>query len=286
MNIINSELSSINIKNTILFIGAGMSCIAGCNTWDKLIENFIKKISSETNKDFNKRLDNGEIIQYCYDKLHKENNQKTIISIIRDSIIPDVEDAFPNIYLPTMRLITSIFSDSKVITTNFDNCIEMSKLFDNSNVFYEISDIGNFKIKSKCIFHIHGCIENIEKVIITNSQYSDLYNKKEYTDFLIDIFSNYSVLFLGYSLQDQKIRELLQKSKNINKHFCLIPNEDEFSDFDCKIFDEQYNTKIIIYGKREDFPLFIKKWAENIVRRIPAGDYLSHSSGVIKSRDI
>lgn len=96
-----------------------------------------------------------------------------------------------------------------VITTNFDTLLE--SIFENYDcytsqtelLFASTTGIGE-------IYKIHGSVTRPETMILTEKDF-DLYkNKQDYMlSKILTIFGEYPIIFLGYSLNDQNVRDVI-----------------------------------------------------------------------------
>ena len=92
----------------------------------------------------------------------------------------------------------------RVVTTNFDLLFEWST----SEVFYTDPEVftapalplgSNFK----GIVHVHGSLNRAEHMVLTDSDFGRAYLTEGWARrFLVDVFSTYIVLFIGYSHND------------------------------------------------------------------------------------
>lgn len=98
-----------------------------------------------------------------------------------------------------------------IITTNWDLLLE--KLFPKLSVRIGQSEIL-FKRPSSVgdILKIHGCCSRYNSLVLTNKDYDDFNNKNPYLAArLLSIFLEKPVIFIGYSLADENISEILEK---------------------------------------------------------------------------
>lgn len=130
-----------------------------------------------------------EICKYLKEKVkdhHLDDNIKHEVEILRtcdvDGIITTNWDQF----------IEEIFPDYKVYTG------QQELLFSNTLNIAEI-------------YKIHGSCSNPNSLILTNDDYADYNNRNAYlASKLITIFVEHPVVFIGYSITDNNVRELLK----------------------------------------------------------------------------
>lgn len=111
-------------------------------------------------------------------------------------------------YENEINLLRQINIDG-VITTNWDLLLEnlfpdfKSYIGQNSLLFSSPANIAE-------IYKIHGCCTDPRSLILTSLDYQDFNNKYAYLAAkLLTIFTEHPVIFLGYSLSDDNIRQLL-----------------------------------------------------------------------------
>lgn len=102
-----------------------------------------------------------------------------------------------------------------IITTNWDLLLE--KIFPKLKVYVGQSDIL-FKHPQAVgeIFKIHGCCSNFNSLVLSSNDYDNFNEKNPYLAAkLISIFLEKPVIFLGYSLSDENIKNILEKIENV-----------------------------------------------------------------------
>lgn len=102
-----------------------------------------------------------------------------------------------------------------IITTNWDLLLE--NIFPKLKVYVGQSDIL-FKHPQAVgeIFKIHGCCSNFNSLILSSNDYENFNDKNPYLAAkLISIFLEKPVIFLGYSLSDDNIKNILEKIENV-----------------------------------------------------------------------
>lgn len=101
-----------------------------------------------------------------------------------------------------------------IITTNWDTFLsEILPEFEvfvgqNQLMFSDHASIGD-------IFKIHGCITKPESIIVTEEDYQQYHKKNQYLAAkLFTIFAEHPIVFLGYSISDKNIIEILSSIVN------------------------------------------------------------------------
>ncbi len=214
-----------------LFIGSGFSRrYANAPDWEGL----LKKISNENNINYNilayKHKIEGsnktdcpavatEIEEELYNSfLEKDKNfdfrdynplKKLVCEYLRSLSI--IEDEKLDTELIQFR--EALKSVSGIITTNYD--LLLDNLCD-KNEFKPV--IGQKGLLSQShtifvdeIFKIHGCVSDEQSIILTKKDYENFLEKQKYIlGKLMVIFTEYPIIFIGYSLDDKNILTILE----------------------------------------------------------------------------
>ena len=323
MNI--KEFISTYQNHPILFVGTGISLryLKNSFSWDGL----LSYISFELTNDEEFYLDlkakcykNGK---YNFEEiaflLEKEFNEQ--LSKNRDGKFKEINDRF---YLSMKNgsnlsrfkiFISNILSDleikeekkeeletlkkirknvGSIITTNYDKLIE--------NIFDFSPLIGNDILLSNpygSVYKIHGCVSNIEKIIITEEDYNSF--DKEYDLIraqLLSLFIHNPIIFIGYRIEDNNVKKILKTifsyvnptselASKIKNNFLLIEHEKDSSNTVVSDYDINMDDTIIrinklktddfmsIYESISDLQLPISamdvRKVQNIVKDIYAG---------------
>lgn len=272
MNLLNStkEIKSIpelndyqglvdafNKNSLVVFLGAGVSRLVGCKSWDDLASSLLNKcydlqlLNYHELNVINGYNDQKKKISIAYSLL-RENNESEFYTEFFDSLKMNLKDGKKNIYK-----LLSVFSDT-FVTTNADECFDSKFMTD--DVVYDFSDVN--KVEHNKLYHIHGSIRDKNSLVFTVEQYLNRYNgrnedncSKQFLIFLFDLFTNYSVLFIGYGLAEFELLDYLTlKSKNIkteHQHYALMPYysyEQKIADYD-QLYYSNLNINIIPYAK-------------------------------------
>lgn len=249
---------AINNKNLVIFIGAGVSRLKpyDCKGWDELARNLIKETTFDylaknyLTEILYKSGGCKKVITICYNHFVETKNKDAFFECMKDAL-NDKDEALKNtkqnkgiyqhiknmggIFVTTNadRHIDQIFDENNIV-------IEPNKFYDNLNT-PKVNDTKNMKK----LYKIHGCISKKESLVFTASQYFKQYNDTSFINFLNNLFKKYTILFVGYGLEEFELLDFLcQKGKTDSKekrHFFLngyFSNEKLLKDMEQKYFDD------------------------------------------------
>jgi hypothetical protein len=115
-------------------------------------------------------------------------------------------------YKDEIKLLSSLSqkSISGVITTNYDTFLE-------ENFFGYVKYVGQKQLVFSAIqgiaeiFKIHGSVENPNSIIINEKDYIDFEKNSSYLAAkLMTIFMEHPIVFIGYSLNDKNIQNIIK----------------------------------------------------------------------------
>lgn len=197
-------LEDILSGKCIPIIGAGFSINAKISSgklplWKELGKYFASKLGYEG--DFENPLDS--ISDFCY-----HNKKPALIEKLRDLLhIDDVR--IGKAHLSFARLYFK-----KILTTNYDFLIE--KAFDEIKKPYHVivseNQLSiNYTDESTQIIKIHGDFNHPENMVLVEKDY-DFFTEKNplLTTYITSQLINKTPIFLGYSLNDPDLRQLLR----------------------------------------------------------------------------
>lgn len=253
MNIPKEILEAASTNDFILFVGSGFSKPLGFLDWNDLAKNAIEEFITDYPK--------VSILKQClekdtmdeilvFDALYKINPDK-IETIIQEA--NNIE--FDKNKLKNHELLWDI--SSRIITTNYDKALESSKPKISIQTIchnYKRELANNFE-KPQWLYHIHGIVDDIRNCVIFTKDYVKLYNENNPAlEQLKNILQNKTLLFIGFSMKDPYVTDLLEHlniifgTKNNNKRFILLKASQEPN--------QNYLTKIAINDYSE-IPKFL-----------------------------
>jgi len=191
----------------ILFVGAGVSRLLGCPSWDGLADAVLKELAK------------SEVITFGDIQSLKGVEAKKKLSVATQ-IAFDAEYSinYKNLLRHDDKK-SSIYSHINAIgcayvTTNYDlliNPVNKSKTDTKPGTvwrMYRPEDFLAGRLREPCtVTHLHGCLKDPMNMIVTTKQYLELYDSTYVQDFLGEMFERHTVLFVGYGLEESEILE-------------------------------------------------------------------------------
>ncbi len=242
-----------------LFLGSGFSRrYLGTEDWKTLLEKFstfdrrgFRYYSSKADGDLPKAA--SYIAEEFYDIwwskdeyqknrikyephiLDKESPLKIEISEYLSNKVINLKQDY---LLSEINKIPNIVVDG-IITTNWDCLIE--NLFPEFDVKIGQKGILNGVIQEIGeIYKIHGCSKEPNSLVLTNRNYENFNNKNKYLAAkLLSIFIEHPIIFMGYSISDENIIEILKDVseclsedgvKRLNNNFIFIEYDDKIDE--------------------------------------------------------
>lgn len=200
---------AIKENKLLIFVGAGISRVAGLPLWKDIVITTLKDPAITKGGSFISALE-AEIITplEALDKI-KQANCREIYRHFEGETSKIIEN---EIY----KSITSI--SRKVITTNYDNLLEYNtgiKAIDTSSPYslQKTDELDEFILK------IHGSCSAIDNAVIFTSDYEKLYGAGDgLAKFQLEkLVSSYSCLFIGFSMADNYVTNLFDRLNQIYK---------------------------------------------------------------------
>lgn len=196
----NQIIEAINNKKLVVFVGAGASMGEPTRLPD--FENLTKKIAEGTGLDKEEK-------ESCEAFLGRLECQGIDVNRIAADILSQ-KKLRPNELHKYIVQLFPCFEDVKIVTTNYDDMFEKV--------------IGKKALKSMKIFnapalplgddvtgivHIHGNVNEPSYMVVTDEDFGKAYLAESYVSrFLVKLFANYTILFIGYSYDDVIVRYL------------------------------------------------------------------------------
>ena len=294
----------------VLFVGAGVSRLAGGPSWSRSAENALEEIVE-------KRL-----IPFAEAEQLRREHPKKKLSIAMD-ISQDARSVldFDRIFSPPEnQLDAQIYRDLysigvPIITTNYDKGLDYQALREapvvrsvqslsgpgpqnvaippkqKGVVYIEKKDLTIEKLQQPgSVIHLHGSIHDHKTMVVSTRQYITHYRDDLVQVFLGKLFEgDYTVLFVGYGLEEEEILEYVTQKSPTSlklgaqeiKHFWLYPHlgfqEARFRHLS-KYYQNHCNVKLEKYSIDRagciQLADVIEEWTEILRSKVRAPDFL------------
>ncbi len=227
-------IEAFNNEKLVVFLGAGVSRLAGSMSWKDLAANLVERCYTTKHSS-----GNGCITFREKETLLCETDHKKTITIChyileengyRDEFFEEFDAALKGekpplksakIYEELARL-NAIF-----ITTNADT--HFDRYFRADRIFQNINDFEPSQIEPQQLYHIHGVKGQRESLVFRVDQYIERYKDPKFKKFMEYLFGGeYVILFMGYGLAEFEILDFLISHQIVqflklceSVHFCF-----------------------------------------------------------------
>ncbi len=266
----------------ILFIGSGLvKRYANGPNWEELLKEMAKNCPAikMPYAYYSQKYSTPEEIGTQFTEFYNDWAWSSGRSFFPDELF--LENVKPDIYfkVKVAELFKSLKMENKkhfdteirslqeihphaIITTNYDSII--------SEIFPEYETVIGEKILRQShssigeLYKIHGCITQPETIVINTNDYDIFRKKKKYLSAkLLTYFIEHPLLFIGYSINDSNIREILSDIDEIlSDNGELIPNI-YFIDFSKEINPQEYPAREVIITTESNKNIRVKSIKTN-----------------------
>lgn len=262
-------INAANIGKLAVFVGAGVSIIAGCQNWEKLADSLVSKaqelefIDFEEEEIIKKFPDKKKRIDIIRSIFEEKGKKDEFMNLLCEEIQPKGEGK-KNIYQYIYNL------GGVLITTNADKGLD--NYFSEDRIRRGIDKPPDNELSRSELFKIHGCILDHDSLVFTTKQYLDNYRpKSNLHSFLEYLFGNYTVLFIGSSVSEMELLQYVVTNGKIKNHYWLrdffFGGTARIREYEKKYY-EQLKIEIIEYDKTsKGYNVLIdilKEWSEKM----------------------
>jgi len=270
----------------VLFIGAGASMLLGFPSWGGLA---YKALKSLNNKGFINFAELEQLQQLDPKK------QLSIAKVIADEKEFDLNLAQYLVSDRDSRIYEFLNSIGAVcVTTNYDHELSPETVVVDddskpSEFLKRVSGVDEFKTaflrEPGTVIHLHGDMDNPNEMIVTTRDYLEHYDNENVKFFLGELFEQYTVLFVGYGLEEAEILEHVLRRGNVRYEGVGVAKKrfsvQGFFNSDQPLYDQlkkyyQKSFGVELIGFTRDFKDYIqlekiiKDWAEELDVKPPA----------------
>ena len=233
LNLPEHLIGAVARGRCVAFAGAGVSIPSGLPGWKELVSSLveeIRRIDPTKAREFSEQLKSGQLTQaaqYAKVELGERAYFDVLLRLYRTPAKPNVNH----------ELLSQI-PFRGLITTNFDKLIETACTLNSGVMPILFTPLSTSALASVLfsdrpfIFKFHGDIDHSESIILTRQDYDRvIFSSPHVKTFLHSVFSQNTVLFIGYSLSDPDFDLLLTELSMIFEgatppHYALLPAPD------------------------------------------------------------
>ena len=259
-----------------LFVGAGLSRIAGYPDWRTL----LKDIADELQIDLDQEHDLAGVAQWY---INKSGRVKTRIGqVIRNSFPDKVE-------VPEAHRILARLSVQHVWTTNYDKLLERAWALQRRGLHVTAlqSDLSvSVPWSDTTLYKMHGTVDHPTDIVISTDDY-ERYRKMRasFLQLLNGHLIGLHFLFLGFSFTDPNIGHLLglireSQEDTPTQHYAIVrkpakgegPNSDRLSQYDKSrhahwVNDlQRYGINCVEVDHFDDVPVLLRELEARVAR--------------------
>lgn len=209
-----------------LFIGAGFSIEANVPSVSKLKELILKEFDNEKLKKEHENDGLAELAE-CFVEEVCAGSRNELIDIMKKAF------EFEPTCMDDHKLLATIPHFKTLFTTNYDTLLEDSYAECDRRVIRNDEDCTYDVNKRISIYKLHGDFVSPNSVVITTSDYKKYRgtNKRPNPIMWNDVISEFTrknILFIGYSLEDNNVIEIIKHikrhvGKSIKQMFLIAP---------------------------------------------------------------
>lgn len=273
----NKDFENSILANKIcVFLGAGVARNIEMPDWQGLASNITQFCLNRNILNHSQTLilksftDPLKIISYCIQETEEKKQQVSLNQHLQKLFIDDPLEHYRKSNNNVYKLLLELYQSEKVliVQTNYDHVIE--EVVNNSDLnrklqpYVPFLDESQLELTNNLIVYLHGKFEkDYNNIILTKQKYNEVYvlkkSKVKQEKFFNDLLKEYTIIMLGYSLQDNEIVQLIAnrecpidfKSVNIIIDNCkakLISNE-----IDARFWESSCNQNLNIYTYDTEF---------------------------------
>jgi hypothetical protein len=202
MRIPNALVEAVKQRQAVLFAGAGISY----PSVGILARHVRDAIGSEIKKDYN---------EYDYDVRSLEDVCDEYVAITdRITLVNRLAALIPQNAIPTPNHVAAVKAFRFIVTTNWDLLFEAAyrEIGQGYNVLSVSADAPQFNYDQHNLLKIHGSVDKPLTLVATSEDYEGyVTTHKDLLDRITELLYNNTILFVGYGLRDEHIRQLLTR---------------------------------------------------------------------------
>lgn len=199
-------------KRCILFVGAGLSAAAGLPTWGRLLEQVIEELESSGATDAPDLRTLWQARKYLEVADHCADARGTQLRNVLTSTVRGATEPVPEVHKVLRDL-----PFAGIVTTNYDKLLERAywgtDRIPKVHTHASKDAFGTLLFdRAFFILKAHGEIDEPDTIVLSTATYRELIHANPaFNAVMSAILLNFSILFVGYSLNDPDFRLLMER---------------------------------------------------------------------------
>ena len=216
-------ISLVRREQVSLFIGAGFSKEAGAPSVWNLQKSILERIYDTEKRKSHENDSLADLSNFFVNEIHL-GSRNPLMRILRKAFdfVPTCTDDH--------NLLAKIPHFRRIFTTNYDTLLEDSYAKNDVCVVRNDADCA-YMNKPFTVVKVHGDFTDPDSVVITSDDYKQFFSANKNPimwDLVKTEFATKNILFIGYSLEDNNILDIIQKvsdaqGSNQNEMFLIAP---------------------------------------------------------------
>lgn len=225
INFPNSIFSALRSRNLVVFAGAGVSMGFPAELYD--FEELTELIAKNTGK----AKQNNKPADRFLGRLHHGGIDVHLIAAESLQLNSSQESPKPTDLHRSLLRLCATPESIRIVTTNFDLLFECAakELFSQEISVFSAPALPLGK-EFKGIVHLHGNLRQPNNMVLTDRDFGRAYLTEGWARrFLVDLFHTFTVLFVGYSLNDPDMNYLVRAlpESGVGKRLALTDGTDD-----------------------------------------------------------
>ena len=194
----------------VLFCGAGISTPAGLPSFRKLVSDLYEVVGAEVEPEEKIAIQAGQLdraLGLLEKRLNRGELRLQVNKILMLSSSADL-----TLHKAILTLARNADNNLRLVTTNFDNAFELAGCPED-----EVDSAPKLPVPKRStwhgLVHLHGRVHpqrpDLDDLVLTSADFGTAYLSEAWASrFVTEIFRHFSVLFVGYSVDDPVMRYL------------------------------------------------------------------------------
>ena len=263
---INQLVDRLNNNSVVAYVGGGPTIAAKLPAWANLVGDSVGLLRNKfgpTNghKPTPDRVEDLEDLRSII-SFHQDGNLNLCAELIELHHMDTIGKYIIDTYGDKKLRSTSIHQEiarvpfSLVFTTNYDQLLENAYEEDVRPLTWQSGEelFRNLRQNEFSIVKLHGCVSDPQSIILTKSQYFKSFKPQAIQTALEHLFSFKTLLFIGSSLRDPNLHQVIKRSRSAlgaesyGPHYAIM-FDDEVDNAYCNYLWDMYKIAVILCKK-------------------------------------